>query len=191
MKRTSESALLWNNSVPRDTNRNPTAKDPTGAPHFESLQEVDRWVPGAHYHQDLLFQVMEGHVKVSVHCCVCAGECTALVNKGVTVSRRKKITWRFTLKVKRFMQFQFVKYMYTSIYLSGICFEVYFHLMVTGKMWGHLHSRVSCANIRRNLARKPCGDTPRGHFPPSPALVSLLSGPVARSWAKKAKNAVR
>ena len=39
----------------------------------------------------------------------------------------------------------------------------------------------SCANIRHSLARRLCADTPRGHFPPSPVLVSLLPVRVARS----------
>ena len=39
----------------------------------------------------------------------------------------------------------------------------------------------SCANTRRNIENKLCADTPLGHFPPSPALISLLPGPVSRS----------
>ena len=39
----------------------------------------------------------------------------------------------------------------------------------------------SCANTRRNKESKLCADTPLVHVPPSPALISLLPGPLSRS----------
>ena len=51
---------------------------------------MDKWAPGAHFSQYLFSLVMVGHVKVSVHCCVCADKCAARVNEGCHQKSRKK-----------------------------------------------------------------------------------------------------